>query len=521
MTEAMNGAESLVHTLLDSGVDVCFANPGTSEMHFVAALDRIPGMRCILGLHETVVTGMADGYARIKGRPACTLLHCGPGLANGFSNLHNARRGRSAVVNIVGDQATYHRPLDAPLTADTEGIARAASGWVRTTMTPGHVGRDAAEAVRAAKSHPGQVATLILPADSSWGAGGVTAPPLPGVVAQPADPALVAAAARALRAPGPAGRKALLLLAHDALLGEGPALARGIAEATGGACMAQFLTGQLERGRGRIPLPRVPYTTPMAVETLAPYDRIILVGATPPVGFFGYPNLPSTQYPDDAELLVLSRPEQSGIAALRALAEAVGAGPAEPPAPPPLPPLPTGPATAEGLAAVIANLVPEGGIVCDETISFGGGSHPHYDAAAPHEWIGLTGGAIGDGFPLSTGAAVGAGPNRRVISLQADGSGLYSLQALWTQAREGLNVTTVVLSNRRYAILLGEYANVGANPGPTAMSMLDLGSPDIDWVALAAGFGVEGARAADLEELAVLLKASIDRPGPFLIELAI
>ena len=521
MTEPMNGAESLVHTLLESGVDTCFANPGTSEMHFVAALDRIPGMRCILGLHETVVTGMADGYHRIKGTPACTLLHCGPGLANGFSNLHNARRGRSAVVNIVGDQATYHRPLDAPLTADTEGIARATSGWVRTTMTPGHVGRDAAEAVRAARTHPGQVATLILPADSSWGEGGAVADPMPVPQAQPADPALVAAAASALRGPGPQGRKALLLLAGDALLGEGPALAKGIADATGAEYIAQFMTGHLQRGRGRLPLRRVPYTTPMAIETFAPYDRIIMVGAVQPVGFFAYPNLPSTHAPDDADLMVLSRPDQSGIDALRALAAAVGATPAQAPEAPALPPLPTGKATAEGLAAVIANLIPENGIVCDETISFGGGTHAHYDAAAPHEWISLTGGAIGDGFPLSTGAAVAAGPDRRVISLQADGSGLYSLQALWTQAREGLNVTTVVLSNRRYAILLGEYANVGANPGPTAMSMLDLGNPDVDWVALARGFGVEGAKASNLEELAELVKASITQPGPFLIELEI
>lgn len=521
MTAAMNGAESLVHTLLESGVDTCFANPGTSEMHFVAALDRIPGMRCILGLHETVVTGMADGYNRIKGKPACTLLHCGPGLANGFSNLHNARRGRSAVVNIVGDQATYHRPLDAPLTADTEGIARAVSGWVRTTMTPGHVGRDAAETVRAAKTHPGQVATLILPADSSWGEGGEVAAPLPVPQAQPVDPALVEAAANTLRGTAPQGRRALLLLAGDALLGEGPALARGIADATGADCMAQFLTGHLERGRGRTPLPRVPYKTADAMAVLAAYDRIILVGAITPVGFFAYPNLPSHQAPDDADLVLLSRPEQSGVDALRLLAAHLGAGPAAAPQAPPLPPMPKGAPTAEGLAAVIANLLPENAVICDETVSFGGGNHPHYEAAAPHEWIGLTGGAIGDGFPLSTGAAVAAGPDRRVISLQADGSGLYSLQALWTQAREGLNVTTVVLSNRRYAILLGEYAGVGANPGPSAMSMLDLGNPDIDWVALAGGFGVEGAKATNLEELASLLEASLDRPGPYLIELEI
>src|SRR5512136_1534561 len=158
----MNGAESLVHTLLRSGVDTCFSNPGTSEMHFVAALDRVPGMRCVLGLFEGVVTGAADGYARMSGKPAATLLHCGPGLANGLANLHNARRARSAIVNCVGDQATYHRPYDAPLTADTEGFARGVSQWTRTVRRADEVGRDAAVAVQAARTSPGQIATLIL-----------------------------------------------------------------------------------------------------------------------------------------------------------------------------------------------------------------------------------------------------------------------------------------------------------------------------------------------------------------------
>ncbi|AXC50195.1 acetolactate synthase large subunit [Paracoccus suum] len=516
----MNGAESLVHTLLKSGIDTCFANPGTSEMHFVAALDRIPGMHCVLGLHETVVTGMADGYARIAGKPACTLLHCGPGLANGIANLHNARRGRSGIVNIVGDQATYHRPLDAPLTADTEALARVVSAWVRTTQTPQEVGRDTAEAVRAARTHPGQVATLILPADASWGDGGEVAEPLPAAAAPPVDPAAVDGAARLLRGKGEG--RTLLLLAADALLGDGPSLAYGIAAATGADVMAQFLTGNLQRGQGRWPLARVPYTVEAALEALAPYDRIIQVGATPPVSFFGYPGKPSQMFPPQAVLHVLSRPDQDGIAALRALADEVGATALPPPqSNADSAPLPTGAPHAEGLARVLAALVPEGGIICEESVSFGGGTGPAYDAAAPHTWISLTGGAIGDGFPLATGAAIGAGGQRRVISLQADGSGLYSLQALWTQARERLPCTTIVLANRRYQILLGEYAGVGANPGPTAMDMLDLGNPVIDWIALARGFGVEAARTDTLEGLADLLRASLLRDGPFLIELVI
>lgn len=523
-TDAMNGAESLVHSLLASGVETCFANPGTSEMHFVAALDRIPGMRCVLGLHETVVTGMADGYFRIKGQPACTLLHCGPGLANGLANLHNARRGRSGIVNVVGDQATYHRPLDAPLTADTEGLARVVSAWVRTTMTPAQVGADAAEAVRAARSHPGQVATLVLPADASWGAGGMVADELPVPQPQPADPSAIQTAARVLRGPGPQGRRALLLLAGDAVLGDGPALAHAIAAATGAEVMAQFLTGHLQRGRGRWPLRRIPYTVEATLEATAPFDRIVMVGATPPVGFFAYPDKPSRLYPEDADLLVLSRPEQNGVDALRALAEALAVQPAAAPdVPVPEPALPTGAPTAEGLARVVAALMPENGILCEESVSYGGGTHPAYDAAAPHDWIALTGGAIGDGFPMATGAAVaGQGQGgRRVIALQADGSGLYSLQALWTQAREALPVTTIVLSNRRYAILLGEYANVGANPGPTAMSMLELNRPEIDWPALARGFGIEAARTDTLEGLADLLRDSLTRDAPFLIELEI
>ncbi len=131
----MNGAESLIRTLLASGVDTCLANPGTSEMHFVAALDKVEGMRCVLGLAETVVTGAADGYARMAGKPAATLLHCGPGFANGIANVHNARRALTPMLNIVGDQTTYHRVYDAPLTSDTEGLARAASHWVRTSSS--------------------------------------------------------------------------------------------------------------------------------------------------------------------------------------------------------------------------------------------------------------------------------------------------------------------------------------------------------------------------------------------------
>lgn len=513
----MNGAESLVHTLVDCGVETCFANPGTSEMHFVAALDRIPGIHCVLGLQENVVTGMADGYYRMARKPAATLLHCGPGLANGMANLHNARRARSAVVNVVGDQATYHRPHDAPLTADTEGMAQTVSDWVRTTTQPGDVGRDAAQAVQAAMGHPGRISTLILPSDASWGDGGVVGAPLTPSATQPVDAARIEEAARILRG----GDPVLLLLAGAAVHSEGQQIAWNIAQATGCALMGDYMASHLHRGQGRLPLARVPYVTSKACEALARYKHIILINAKPPVGFFAYPDQPSVQHAPGTNLFTLSRPDQDAVAALSALADALGAQPAALPDPGPRPDAPSGTVSPEGLAQAVAAVMPEHAIISDESVSYGRGFYPHTYAAPPHDWLHLAGGAIGEGLPMATGAALGSQKQRRVISLQADGSAMYSLQALWTQARENLPCTTIILSNRKYSILIGEYANVGANPGPTAMNMLDLGNPDLDWVQLAGGMGVEAARASNLETLCDLMLDSFSRPGPFLIELAI
>ncbi len=512
----MNGAESLVHTLLASGVDTCFSNPGTSEMHFVAALDRIPGMRCVLGLFEGVVTGAADGYYRMAEKPAATLLHCGPGLANGLANLHNARRARSGVVNIVGDQATYHRPYDAPLTADTEGWARPVSAWVRTATQAATVGADAAVAVQAARTSPGQIATLILPADTAWTEGGepgrAFSPPAAPLVA----PGVVQEIARVLRS----GEPALLLLGGGALREAGLNSAHRIAQATGARLMASGSNARMARGRGRPAIDRVPYPIDQAVQALAGIRHLILVGAVDPVGFFAYPNKPGRLAPPDAAIHVLSRPEHDHAAALAQLCDALGApssaiqdaGPRPEPA--------RGAPTPEAVAQTVAALMPEQAIVVDEAVTFGRGFFPATRAAAPHDWLQLCGGAIGEGIPLATGAAIGA-PGRRVIALQADGSGMYTIQGLWTQAREKLDVTTIVFSNRKYAILLGELANVGANPGRTALDMMDLGNPDLDWTRLAQGMGVDAARADSCEQLAELVTQSLRRKGPFLIELLI
>ncbi len=510
----MNGAESLVRTLLASGVDTCFANPGTSEMHFVAALDRIPGMRCVLGLFEGVVTGAADGYARMAGKPAATLLHCGPGLANGLANLHNARRAAVPMVNCVGDQATYHRPLDAPLTADTEGWARGVSGWVRTARHASEVGADAAVAVQAARSAPGQIATLILPSDTCWEDGGVEAAPLPVPPAPHATPGAIELAARVLRG----GEPAMLVLGGAALLAGPLEDAARIAAATGAKLRAQGSNARIARGRGRQPIERIPYPVDAAVAVLAGIKHLILVGATAPVGFFAYPGKPGRLYPPDAQVHVLTRPEQDGGAALAALADLLGAPQVAAPREA-RPEAASGAITPESFARSLAALLPEQAVVVDESITFGRALFPDTHAAAPHDWLQLTGGAIGDGLPLATGAAVGA-PGRRVVTLQADGSALYTVQALWTQARERLDVTTVVFANRKYAILLHELAAVGANPGRTALDLLDLANPAIDWVRLSEGLGVPAARATTMAQFNDLFAQSCATPGPFLIELA-
>jgi acetolactate synthase-1/2/3 large subunit len=509
----MNGAESLVHTLVAGKITTCFANPGTSEMHFVAALDRIPGVKPVLCLNEGVVAGAADAYFRMHGGPATTLLHCGPGLANALSNLHNARRARSGILNIVGDQATYHRPLDAPLTADTEGWARPVSGFVRTATDAARVGKDAAAAITAAQS---SIATLILPADTAWTEGGT---PQTALAAPPRAPVVQGAidtAAKLLRSGEP-----VMLLLGGAALREAPLhQAAAIVAASGAQLRAEMFNARIERGAGRVPVERIPYMIDLAVQSLAGIKHLILAEANPPVGFFAYPGKPGRLWPEDCTIHVLARPDQDGPAALTALADALGAKPFGQPNIKPRPAQATGAIAPEAVAQSIAALMPEGSIIVDESISFGRGFFAMTEAAPKHDWLALTGGAIGEGLPLATGAAIGA-PGRRVISLQADGSAMYTISALWTQAREKLDITTIIIANRKYAILLHELANVGANPGRTALEMMDLGNPDLDFTRIAEGMGVAAARATSMAELNDLLAASFKRSGPFLIELMV
>ncbi len=512
----MNGAESIVRTLLGGGVDVCFANPGTSEMHFVAALDRVEGMRCILGLAEGVVTGAADGYARMAGKPAATLLHLGPGLANGLANLHNAKKAATPIVNIVGDHATYHRSLDAPLTSDIETAARPFSDWVKTSPDARSASADAAAAIAAARKPPGRVATLILPADTAWNEA-------EGLAEIPEVPALgdvsaeaVAEAVSVLRS----GEPAVLLMSGRALSEAALDFAGRIAAKTGASLMAATFNARMARGGGRVPINRLPYPVDLALKALAPFRHIILVETKRPVAFFAYPDKPSLLAPEDAQMHVLSERGQDSLKALEWLADELGARDTEPKRSPLAPPSPaTGPVTPEALATSIAALLPEEAIVVDESITTGRSFFRPSHTSRPHDWLQNMGGSIGIGLPLATGAAI-ACPDRRVVCLEADGSGMYTLQALWTQAREGCDVTVLVFANRAYNILRDEFVNVGAqNAGPKALSMFDLGNPPLDWVSLARGMGVEAVRVEDMGAFNRAFAGSLANAGPYLIEI--
>jgi acetolactate synthase-1/2/3 large subunit len=509
----MNGAESLVRTLVAGGVDVCFANPGTSEMHFVAALDRVEGMRCVLGLFEGVVTGAADGYFRMKGTPASTLLHLGPGLANGLANLHNAKKANSGIVNIVGQHAVYHIGFNAPLTSDIEGLARPMSAWVRTSPDAKSVARDGAAAIAAARS--AQVATLILPADTAWNeADGIAQVPAESQRAG-FSPRAVDSAAEVLKG----GAQTLLLMTGSALTEQGLALAAQIGGKTGCKVMGQTYNPRMARGRGRFSIDRIPYPVEQALPILKDFKHIVLVEANDPVAFFAYPNKPSMLKPDGCEVHRMTAGGENSVAALEALASVLGAKPADA-KPQKLVELakPTGALTHASIAQAIAMAIPENAIMVDESLTTGRGFFPPTAAANPHDWLQNMGGSIGFSTPVSTGAAV-ACPDRKVICMVGDGSAMYTLQSLWTQAREGLNVLTIVFANRMYQILRGEFDGVGAGePGQRAKDMLSIDRPTLDWVALAKGMGVSGRAVTTADEFVKALAETVAEQGPRLIE---
>lgn len=511
----MNGAESLVRTLVGGGVEACFTNPGTSEMHIVAALDRVPEMRCVLGLFEGVVTGAADGYARMAGKPACTLLHLGPGLANGLANLHNASRAHVPIINIVGQHASTHLRYDTPLVSDIEAIARPFSKWLRTSCSASEVGLDAAHSLCAARTAPGQIATLIVPADVAWSENGA----ISGIPHVPRAPAPTNEAVDRAAAMLRTGQRTAILLSGSALHGKGLEAAGRIAAGTNSKLFAPYPFTRIERGVGVPAVERINYIVEQAREQLKEFAQLILVGASAPVSYFAHPTKDSVPTSPGCQIFGLAVPGEDYIGALAALetalslerTELIGEKKGRPAVPP-------GDITPPGVAAAVGALLPENAIVVDESMTSGRGIMPATQGCPPHDFLANTGGSIGIAMPLAVGAAV-ACPDRRVLCLSADGSGMYTPQALWTMAREGLKITTVIFANRDYAVLKREFAslNVG-EPGPRARELFEIGRPDLDWTLLAKGMGIPATRPQSLDSFGKALRQGFESEGPTLIE---
>ena len=511
----MNGAESLVQTLTDQGVDICFANPGTSEMHFLKALEN-PRMRSVLCLFEGVCTGAADGYYRMKETPASTLLHLGPGLANGLANIHNAKRASSGMVNIVGEHSAAHLKYDPPLTSDIEGLARPLSHWVRRVESPRAVAWDVATAVAKASEHPGQIATLILPGDTSWQHAGEQVELLRTVAkAKLPDAARIEHIAEVLHS----GEPTLIVLAGRSTRGRALELVGKIKAATGACIATQFFSSRIERGAGRVTLERIPYAVGLAVDYLKAFKHIITVETTEPIAFFSYPDKPSLLKSPGTNVHSLVEPGEDGAAGLEMLVEALGASSKaavlqqRSDAPPP-----TGGLTPATIAQALAAALPENCILVDESLTTGRETMGLTVGAAPHDLINNMGGSIGYGTPVATGAAL-ACPDRRVFCMVGDGSAMYTIQSLWTQARESLNITTIIFANNSYAILKAEYANMGAGaPGARALAMIDIDRPRIDWLAMAKSMGVPAVAVDTAEAFHKAMADSVHADGPCLIE---
>lgn len=511
----MNGAQSLVQTLVDCGVDTCFGNPGTSEMHLVAALDAVKGLRPVLCLFEGVVTGAADGYGRIAGKPAVTLLHLGPGLANGLANLHNARRAATPIVNIVGDHATYHLQYDALLTSDIVGFARPVSSWVHETKSARLAASDTARALQAARAAPGGIATLILSADAAWNPAERAAAQLPHIGPAIVDAGSIEEIARLMIN----GKKTAMLLRGRGLIGDGLEAAGRIHAKTGVRLLCDTFAPHAEMGAGRVAVERIPYFGEQVTAFLSGTEQMIMVGSKPPVSFFAYPDKPSWCVPEKCELIYLAHPHENGVTALQNLAEALGA-PHEPTARVQLqlPGLPTGSLNSLSIAQIIAQLTPDNAIYADESNTASLPLLMTLARARPHTHLPLAGGSIGQGLPLAVGAAIAA-PDRKVVCPHGDGGAAYTMQALWTMARENLDVTTVIYANRSYAILNYELHRVGVTAvGENARSMLDLHNPEMNWVQIASGLGVEASRATTAEEFAAQYESAMKQKGPRLIE---
>jgi acetolactate synthase I/II/III large subunit len=512
----MNGAESLVRSFVQAGVDVCFANPGTSEMHLVQAIDAVPEMRAVLALFEGVCTGAADGYGRMKGTPATTLLHLGPGLGNGIANLHNARRAGTPLINLIGNHTLDHVAYDAPLTSDIDTLAKNVSSWIKSDSTSSTLAEDGMLALQAASTakpgSEGQISTMIIPADACWGEAGDLSSSLASPKKPSVDDAVIKQVAEKIDA------SSMILLNNDGLSIASRVAASRIRALTGCKVVLTTFPGRVDGGPGTPVFDRMPYFPEQVLATLRDVSTLVLAGTDAPVSFFAYPEIPSLLVPESCEAITLAAGEENVTQALESLADFMNA---------PtsglqvyekkLPDLPVGKLNVMKTAAIIARQLPENAILCGDSGGGGAVFGPAQETVA-NTWLNLTGGSIGQGGPVAIGAAI-ACPERRVVALLGDGASMYTNQSFWTQAREGLDVTTVIFNNRRYGILETEYLRLGVNEiGERAGDMFDLSRPHIDFVALAGSMGVPGNVATNCEELQAALGLSFSQPGPFLIE---
>ncbi len=522
----MNGAESLLRTLLNNGVEVCFTNPGTSEMHLVAAIGKTDGMRSYLGLFEGVCTGAADGYGRMAGKPACTLLHLGPGLSNGSANLHNARKANSPVINLIGDHATYHKKYDAPLTSDIVGLAMPVSHWVRSVQDAESLPADAADAVLAAHVKPGQVATLIIPADCAWNE---SVTPVLGHALPMAPRVSNNAVVQIARCLGN-GKTSVILMSGMGLTEKSLSLADQIAQKTGARIFCDTFASRLPRGEGRCRVERLAYFAEQATEQLKDTEQLITVGTKAPVGFFAYPGKASEFYPQGCEIYSLASVTEDAEDALSKLVDEIDAHSFAPRKNQlEIPGMTDAGFSAqssstlspESVARGFAEHLPVDAIVVDESATAGFMMYPMSETARPHDWLSLTGGSIGYGLPTAIGAAV-ACPDRKAVCLQGDGGAMYTIQALWTMAREALDICVVIFANRKYQILQIELARVGAQTmNKKTLDMLDLGNPDLDFVEMAKGMGVLADRVESGDAFNRCFERAMREPGPRLIEVVL
>jgi len=511
----MNGAERLLETLVEAGIKICFANPGTSEMQLVSAIGNTDDMRAVLCLFEGVVSGAADGYGRMSDKPAITLLHVGSGFSNSMANLHNAKRAHVPLVNIVGDHATYHMQYDAPLTSDVPGHAKLCSEWVGVSESADDLAICGAKAVQVSMQGWGKVTTLVAPANHAWEESENQAPALATPEIDVVSAETIADVANALSN----GKRSALFLGGRALREESLVAAGRIAKATGARILSETFPTRWQRGAGRIAVERLPYFAEQAAEALSSFEQLILVGVAAPVSFFAYPGKDSVLTPQNCEVLTLAKVHQDVLTALEELASELDATElAETTPKAPEQPSPTGVLSPIAIGQSVSQLIPENAIISDEAATCGLALAPTTANAPAHDWMTITGGAIGQGLPLSLGAAL-ACPDRKVIALQADGSAMYTVQALWSMARENTDVTVVIFNNRSYAILNIELARVGAGqPTPKTLSMLDLSRPDINWVAISEGMGVPATRANSAEEFHQQFADAMAHKGPRLIE---